>query len=287
MTTNEFRKNGDELAELLQEKIPNCEVDPFSLLMSSGSSVAGTINSESFSITVQRDSYLLVSAKKMDLVESMKAVLSEYMENEPICQYQQTINDMPLATMEWDIQNPKNRIEEIVNGSALKHKAENLMLFGYNLEDFTNEEARKKFQEKETERIKNARIFGIDTGCFNPEEVEKYSECELFCNIESLGYYLWWQRHEESHERVEHVDLTEQEFGISYLVNQTRKYGVELAEPQVDKHLSPTESYQKWYGFWRKWMSSFDDKTWELLQQKIKKQEDISEYLPERKWNEE
>jgi hypothetical protein len=288
MTTEEFKKNGEELANLLEEKVPNCKIDYLSLRLSNGSKVSGSINAEPFHITVKRDEYLLVSAKGISILESMKPVLVEYMGNtEPICQYQQTIDGNRLATMEWDIQNPKNRIADIVNGTAFDSPAEELVVFGYNVEEFTNEEARKAFQKKESERIKNARIDGIDPGCVNPNEVEAYSEWELFFAIDSLGYYLWWQKHEESHGRVEHVDLTDQQYGISYLVNQTKKYGVELPEPKVDQFLAATESYHKWYQFWKTWMKSFSDSNWKILEEKMKNKEDISDYLPKKKWNEE
>jgi len=283
MTREESQKNGEELAKLLEERL-QCKTDPLLLYIYGGSKVEGIIGKEAFKITVKRDEYLMISSKEMTTLESMKPTLVEYMGNVPICQYTQTFEKGVVATMEWDIQNPKDRITKIVNGK-LKYPAENLALFGYNLEDFTNDEAKRKFEEAEAERIKNARIHGIDPGCMNPEEVEKMSECDLFCAIESLGYYLWWQRHEESHGRVEPVDLTEHQYGVSYLVNQTRKYGVELEDPQVDKSLAPTESYQKWYHFWKNWMNAFSDPEWREFEAKREKGEDISAYLPKKKWN--
>ncbi|GHV24918.1 hypothetical protein FACS1894176_02250 [Bacteroidia bacterium] len=290
MTTEEFKQNGNELAELLESKLEECKIDWMSLLFTKGSSVTGTHPESNFNITVQRDAYLLVSVKAsaVGLLETMKPLLVAYMGDiQPICQYVFIPDDsLKTVTLEWDILNPKERILEIVNGKA--GNVEDLVLFGYDLAEFTNSEAKKQFAEQEAERIKNARIYGIDLGCIKSEDgVENYPEWKLFLTIDTLGYYLWWQRHEESYGRIEQVDTTEQQYGIAYLVNQTRKYGVELAEPQVDKTLSPTESYNKWYAFWKEWMKSFSDDDWRVVDGKISKGEDISEYLPEKSWNEE
>ncbi|MDR2541654.1 MAG: hypothetical protein LBD11_08115 [Candidatus Peribacteria bacterium] len=287
MTTEELKKNGNELAELLKDRL-HCEIDWLKLLLTSGSAVSGTHSESNFNITVQRDAYLLVSVKvsAMNLLESMKPLLMTYMgDAQPICQYVLTYDDGKMVTLEWDILDPKARISEIVNGKV--GNVEDLVLFGYDLAEFTHPEMKRQFEEQEAERIKNARIYGIDPGCIKPEDgVEDWPEWKLFSTIDALGGYIWWQHHEESHGRCEHVDTTEQKYGIAYLVNQTRKYGVELAEPQVDETLSPTESYQKWYAFWKQWMKSFSDEVWSVVNAKISKGEDISEYLPKNSWKE-
>ena len=155
MNSDEFNKNGEELAQLLESKIKNYEVDYLVLERYKGSRVVGKIDGKVFNISVKRDEYLLVSAQERDMLESIQPLLTEYMGNvEPICQYKLTIKGVSTITIEWNIKNPTNRIMEIVNVQALENKITELQLFGYNVEDFPNEKA-KKNGEQEAELLKN------------------------------------------------------------------------------------------------------------------------------------
>ena len=46
-------------------------------------------------------------------------------------------------------------------------------------------------------------------------------------------------------------------------------------------------SYWKWFNFWANWHKSLPEGDWNIVNDKIGKDEDISEYLPKGKWNDE
>ena len=96
---------------------------------------------------------------------------------------------------------------------------------------------------------------------------------------------LWRLNHDMADGRIEEVDTTDIQYGLEYLVNKTRKFGVELPEPEAGKHLEPTESYLTWFKFFHDhfhyWLT---DEEWKNYQKARKNKEDVSAYMPQGSW---
>jgi len=206
---------------------------------------------------------------------------------EPICSYDLVTKSGRMPTLEWELLEAKNRINKLVNGAAWDDsEVENLKLFGYELSDFTSDEAKKKFSDAEAERVKNARIFGIDPGILEPENYENMSEVDAWSTIDTLGCILWEQRHNESHGRVSHVDMAEYEFAIEYLVYKIcKQIKIEVSEPKVDHHIVPSADYKKWYNFYSNHFKEvLSDSEWRDYQSTQNNGGDISKYIPKGSW---
>jgi len=230
---------------------------------------------------------LLISTTSKDVLDELLPLLTDVMGKEqPICSYDLQAEGLEekdaLPTIEWDLVSPKDRIKEIVNGRAYsdKSKIHNLKLYNSkSVESYLESD-----KEKE-ERIKNARIYGVDPGCCDPEAIKNISELDLYFQIDAMGAHLWHCRHDMSHGRIPKIDLTEEEYALEYMVYQTTRFGVELPEPQMDKHVTATPSYNAWYQFYSNhFKNDLTDEQWKAFQQARKNGQDTSAFMPSGHW---
>ena len=248
---------------------------------------SGTLDNKKFIITFCPNKYAVVSMEKDSTKEfnELIGVINQVMNDEPICSYdlkEENLEDA-LPTYEWDTDKPEDRIKEIVNGRAFSDKSKvlNLNLFGNRkIEDYL------ETKEQAEERIKNARIYGIDPGKdTNVELIASLSEADLYLAIDAVGGLLWRIRHEVSHGRMEPTDTTELQYRIEYLVYQTRKFGVDIPDAKIDCHVEKTPSYLAWYRFYdNHFKNELTDEEWNEFINKKDVGEDVSNYLPTGSW---
>ena len=280
--------NSYELYSILEQKYGSRFVcDPFRAM---AGSIQGSIDKKKISITFKPNEYLLIStaSTSREVLDELLPILKGAMGNaESICSYDlqsEGIEEQDsMPTIEWDVKDPEGRLKEIINGRAFSNDAKihNLKLSSSRkIEDYLESE-----QEKE-ERIKNARIYGIDPGSIKDvEEVNNLNEVDLFFRIDAMGAHLWRCRHDMAHGRIPEIDLTEEEYAMEYMVYQTTKFGVELPEPTIDKHITATPSYNAWYEFYSNhFRKVLTDEQWKTLQKARKAGEDISAFMPSGSW---
>jgi hypothetical protein len=272
-----------ELDKLLKVRLGNeIETEPFATVMGG---VEGKYKGEPFKISFGRNQYLLVSISNngKHLLEQMQPILSGAMGENPICSYDMQSEGVEekdaMPTIEWDIVDPEVRIKEVVNGRAFPNQPilYNLTLFGERkIEGYLEDEKAK------AERIANARIYGIDPGSIkNTEAFKTMSEVDLYFNIDAMGGHIWRCRHDMSHGRIPEIDLTEEQYALEYMVYQTTRFGVELAEPTIDKHIETTPSYNAWYSFYSNhFKNTLTDDQWNDFQRAQRLGQDVSAFMP-------
>lgn len=273
------------LNELLKEKYgERLETDPIRALKGA---VAGTLDSKEFIITFKGNEYLLISTYSKDLLDELLPILTEVMGGQkPICSYdlqsEGLEEEQAMPTIEWDIVAPDKRIKEIVNGRAFcdRSKIHNLKLYNSkSLNEYLENE-----EEKE-DRIKNAKIYGIYPGCCAPEDIANLSEVDLYFHIDAMGEYIWRCQHEMYHGRMKKVDLTDAQYALEYMVYQTTRFGVELPEPAIDKHIIATPAYHAWYKFYSNHFKNvLTDEQWNEFQIAMNQGEDVSAFMPSGRW---
>lgn len=276
------------LYELLSKKYgKRLQVEPLSAL---GGAVQGKFDGSLFNLTFKSGEYLLltVGPNGRHVIDELTTVLKSVMNDcEPIIKYDMNYagkgQDMIKPTIEWDIQDPEGRIKEIINGRAFPDKPEitNIELFnGKSIEDYV------ETKEEQEERIKNARIYGIDTGSIQDvETINNLGEVDLFFQIYSLGHHIWRCNHDMAHGRIPQIDLTEEQYALEYMVYLTTKFGVELAEPEIDQHIRATESYNAWYQFYSNHFNyTLTNDEWKEFMTLKEAGEDVSAYMPKGDW---
>lgn len=280
--------NSYELNEFLEKKYgERLNTDSFAAMMGS---VRGTLDSKKINITFKGNEYLLIStaSNSKEVLDELLPVLTEVMGNtQPICSYDLQSSGLEekdaTPTIEWDVVAPENRIKEIVNGRAFSDgvKILNLKLYnGKEVSDYLESE-----QEKE-DRIKNARIYGIDPGSISDvEEINNLSEIDLYFAIDAMGGHIWRCKHDMAHGRIPEIDLTEEQYALEYMVYQTTKFGVELPAPEIDKHVTATPSYNAWYKFYSSHFKDvLTDEQWNAFQQAQRNGQDTSAFMPSGHW---
>ncbi len=277
-----------ELNELLEKKYgKRLNTDTLATLMGI---VEGTLDGKKIKISFKGNEYLLISTAttSKDVLDDLLPVLTEVMGNvSPICSYDLQSSGLEekdaMPTLEWDVVAPEARIKEIVNGRAFTNttKILNLKLYnGKKTSDYLESN-----QEKE-DRIKNARIYGIDPGSIKDvEKVNNLNEVDLYFAIDAMGGHIWRCRHDMAHGRIPQIDLTEEQYALEYMVYQTTKFGVELEAPAIDKHISATPSYNAWYKFYSNHFKNvLTDEQWMAFQQAQLNGQDTTAYMPSGHW---
>lgn len=277
-----------ELSRFLSTRVPDFEIDNMALLMGGFS---GKIADQPVCISLSKGQHLVISiAGSVNNLDIFRNHLVEFMDGfEPICLYDLILKDSKISmpTLEWDNIDPEGRIKDLVNGKAhTGSSVENLILFNRDLTDYTSEEAKKLFDEREAERIKNARIFGIDTGLIDPKTIEPMDIIDLWLTLDAIGGLSWRLRHDAYHGRIPVTDTTEYQYAIEYLVYIIcQKLDIQVSEPIVDKHITVGEDYGKWYKFYNNHFKYvLSDKEWEEFIKLREAKGDFSKFLPKGDW---
>ncbi len=280
--------NAWQLEQLLEKKYgERFEAD---FLSSFTGGVSGSFDSKRILITFKSDEFLLIStsADGKDILEQLLPTLTEIMGGiSPICSYDLqnvgTEEKDVKPTIEWDIVDPEDRIKKIVNGRAFSDGSKTLNLKLYNGKDVSDYLESK--QEKE-DRTKNTRIYGIDPGCIsNVEKINNLSEVDLYFAIDVLGEHIWRSNHDMAYGRIPEFDLTEEQYALEYLIYQTTKFGVELPDPEIDKHITATPSYNAWYKFYADHFKyTLTDEQWDAFQLAQIEGKDTSMFMPSGHW---
>lgn len=133
----------------------------------------------------------------------------------------------------------------------------------------------------------NTRIYGIDPGNLPyPEEIISQKELELYLRIDSLATVIFRLQNDVK-DNDDPDNLTEYQYALEFCMYQTRKFGVELPNAEIDKHVLRTESYNKWTSFWHNHFINVlsSEEKW-ACNQAWKNGEDISRFLPNVNWQE-
>lgn len=278
-------KSTYELFELLEEKYESrFHGDP---LQAMGGYIDGRLDNQPICISYIPNRILMISSssKSEELVKELVPLLCEVMgDNSPICSYnsQKIGFEEEIYTVEWDNIDPEKRLKDIVNHRALPKDMIMTNLKLYNSKDAASYMETPKERE---EYIKNARIYGIDPGNLNVEVVNNYSEIELYTAIDGLGGHLWRCRHEMAHGRMPRIDLTEEQYALEYLVYQTKKFGVDLPDPEIGEHVPSTESYRAWFQHYdNHFKNELSQEEWNAFNQALKNGEDVSSFAPSGNW---
>ncbi len=228
-------------------------------------------------ITFKADEYLIISVpeKEKKILKQLKPLLKQVMQNnEPICSYDLHIkpseNNISLTTIEWDLKNPKKRIEELKKNLAYSNN--------YKIKNF---EIWNNFEQE------NERIYGIDPGNIKDvEQINNLNELELYLAIDTLKTYIWKKRYDMIMGKTSKIDLTEEQYALEYMMYQTKKFGVCFPKATAHRHISATTSYIAWYNFYdNHFKNILTDDQWNDFQKALKEKQDISKYKPTGKWN--
>lgn len=131
--------------------------------------------------------------------------------------------------------------------------------------------------------------YGFWHGDFfsDPEFIKTCSEQDLYFIINILGGFIQRMKHnmgdEETSGKV--FSLSSEQFAIEYCILQTRRFGVEIPEPEKGQHVQITPSYRAWFKWWNSYfqneLTAEELDEYHILRSAGK---DISHFRPKGNW---
>ena len=286
--------------------IKGCEIDFTSQLQTreEGGTPRGLVDNVAFHISFAKGEFLMLTVHQTGSWQTVLSKLTkacvEFMGSKPIIQYCE--DDPARITVEWSLVDSEAQIVKIVNGGGVyaRLKIRDIDLLGRDISDYESEDLKRKFADEEAERIKNARIYGVDPGGCDIEGIKNSTEWELFLEYYSITLRVWRMNHNGSRDYSRgHMSsgvwestqkaIAELQYDIEYLMYAiSKKIDIDVPEPEVDKHVSPDrDMFMKWYVFYDKhFRKALSDEQWKEFEAKRKAGEDVSEYLPTGDWRE-
>lgn len=121
-------------------------------------------------------------------------------------------------------------------------------------------------------------------------KIDSASEVEHYMFIQECGDYLWTISHgigkgdipdspeiQEGYKEVKEIQ--------EYVVSKLYRFGVDPKSATEGPRES--SSYWKWFEHWHNWhKKELTDEQWKIVDEKLQKEQDITEYLPKKRWNE-
>lgn len=276
-----------KLIDVLKNKYgERFEYDFFKGLVDRG--ISCSIDSKNVYIKFKSNKHLLIvtSADEKNILDELLVTFTETLGNQqPICSYDLEspfVEEGIESVIEWNFDSPESRIKEIVNGRAFADGSDisNLRLNnGKNISDYFESE-----QEK-IQRIQSTRIVGLDPG--NLEDTERtnnLSEIGLWLDItnRNCGWYTR-NKYRMPYEEIDKENI-EGWYAFQYMVYQTRKFGVETLEPQINRDDITTPSFGDWCFFWKKYYQSMTDEEHSKLRKAFIEGKDLSGFMPSEHW---
>ncbi len=92
-------------------------------------------------------------------------------------------------------------------------------------------------------------------------------------------------KHDMSRGRIPEINLTEEEYALEYMVYQTTRFGVEISEPETEKHIIHTPSFNVWYSFYNNdFKNILPDKECHTFRKAEEEGEDVFMFMPKGDW---
>lgn len=206
-----------------------------------------------FTITISNtDTVLTVSpTTSPEIIKELSSIIYMIMCARPICQYELRYFDIPMRTIEWDIAAPENRIMNLVQGKNTfvdNPPIYNLQLFGGRKKD-----EYQKINENDLDKIEGANEF-----------IVFYELTSLLKKLANSSKFI-----------VEHYDY------FSYLVECTKKYGVEI---KTGDSLRENKSFRAWLSFWGDFQKTLSRESLDELIKAIDEGKNVSKILPKNSW---
>ena len=124
------------------------------------------------------------------------------------------------------------------------------------------------------------KIYGIYPGNIrNVDKIDSLSEINLFFKIDSYIDYIIKLKD------TTNDDMSEELYALEYLIYQTKKYGVLFSEPRENEYLIPSESFIRWYSYYKEYFNNnFTNEEYRNLKFARINNDDVSSYLPKINW---
>ena len=139
------------------------------------------------------------------------------------------------------------------------------------------------------------RIYGLDTGGYDPEMIENLADWELYLLYYGVTYDSWWINHyladfcrrmpKDQYDSY-NKKYNELQYPIQYLLYViSKRNGIEVNEPAKGKTITPDrKTFMRWYSFYNDFYEKFSKSDWEEFEKKREEKADISAYLPKGDW---
>jgi hypothetical protein len=148
----------------------------------------------------------------------------------------------------------------------------------------------KKFKEKimvenEQQEVKE---FGTYPGYLTPDAIkalEEGPEVAVYLAITEIGGFMWTLKHDASGRQLkttpeQDAEFVEAHYALEFVVLKTRRFGVEIADPEPGGHVERTESYNAWFRRWDGYIKSLSELQWSELTRRLANNDNVLAFQP-------
>jgi hypothetical protein len=124
------------------------------------------------------------------------------------------------------------------------------------------------------------------------DKIKTASEVEHYMFIQECGDFIFTMEHGLAHGDIPtgkgvEEDVKDVRELQEYVVSQLGKFDVDPKSTIAVGEDRKDSSYWKWFEHWHTWhKEELTNEEWQIVSEKLQNEEDLSEYLPKKKWNE-
>ena len=129
----------------------------------------------------------------------------------------------------------------------------------------------------------------------NISEIDTMREIEIYFTINEIGGFIWRMNHDMADVRIPEDqwpaidrDIKKMSEIQQHAISILPKFGVTPPFRDPENKLAflrkPSAQYWAWFRWWDGYIKGLSEEEWEILSQKIDKDEDISSYRPSGAW---
>ena len=119
------------------------------------------------------------------------------------------------------------------------------------------------------------------------EKFKTFPEYKVYFMIEECGGFIWRMNHDLGDGRIEDTpdgaiakDIERIREIQQLLADELPRFGVKVKNKTTGR---VTEDYIEWYNYWHDWHKGMSDEQWRMVNNRLSRKEDITEFLPEEK----
>ena len=163
---------------------------------------------------------------------------------------------------------------------------------------------KQHLNKKTMDKQEQKRVYGEDSGNLTKEAIAefkdmlqknpKWAELWAYFLFDQLDWFCWHYnrvlpggKYAMEHNEETAKDYHESNYARFWVIGQTKHFGVTFQPKEGGLPVYMSESFTKWYHFWKNYIEGLPEEIWNKLNNTFSDKGDLTPYWPSKAWNEE